>query len=111
MMQNLGSNPRHTFESLLDEAKIKLKADPQNGMKHGEIDKQAHRAMSMYNTLDANTRAIDSTLGNVMGGLRALMVASKLGGTTLTTFGDHASMKKVANMLGLSYTKSILLNT
>ena len=108
MMQNLGSNPRHTFESLLDEAKIKLKADPQNGMKHGEIDKQAHRAMSMYNTLDANTRAIDSTLGNVMGGLRALMVSSKLGGTTLTTFGDHASMKKVANMLGLSYTKSIL---
>ena len=64
--------------------------------------------MSMYNTLDANTRAIDSTLGNVMGGLRALMVASKLGSTTLTTFGDHASMKKVANMLGLSYTKSIL---
>lgn len=108
MMQNLGSNPRHTFESLLDEAKIKLKADPENGMKHGEIDKQAHRAMSMYNTLDANTRAIDSTLGNVMGGLRALMVASKLGGTTLTTFGDHASMKKVANMLGLSYTKSVL---
>lgn len=108
MMQNLGSNPRHTFESLLDEAKIKLKADPQNGLKHGEIDKQAHRAMSMYNTLDANTRAIDSTLGNVMGGLRALMVSSKLGGTTLTTFGDHASMKKVANMLGLSYTKSIL---
>lgn len=108
MMQNLGSNPRHTFESLLDEAKIKLKADPQNGLKHGEIDKQAHRAMSMYNTLDANTRAIDSTLGNVMGGLRALMVTSKLGSTTLTTFGDHASMKKVANMLGLSYTKSIL---
>lgn len=108
MMQNLGSNPRNTFESLLDEAKIKLKADPQNGMKHGEIDKQTHRAMSMYNTLDANTRAIDSTLGNVMGGLRALMVASKLGGTTLTTFGDHASMKKVANMLGLSYTKSVL---
>lgn len=108
MMQNLGSNPRNTFESLLDEAKIKLKADPQNGLKHGEIDKQAHRAMSMYNTLDANTRAIDSTLGNVMGGLRALMVASKLGSTTLTTFGDHASMKKVANMLGLSYTKSIL---
>lgn len=108
MMQNLGSNPRHTFESLLDEAKIKLKADPLNGLKHGEIDKQAHRAMSMYNTLDANTRAIDSTLGNVMGGLRALMVSSKLGGTTLTTFGDHASMKKVANMLGLSYTKSIL---
>lgn len=108
MMQNLGSNPRHTFESLLEEAKTKLKADPQNGVKHGEIDKQAHRAMSLYNTLDANTRAIDSTLGNVMGGLRALMVASKLGGTTLTTFGDHASMKKVANMLGLSYTKSIL---
>ena len=108
MMQNLGSNPRHTFESLLDEAKIKLKADPQNGLKHGEIDKQAHRAMSMYNTLDANTRAIDSTLGNVMGGLRALMVTSKLGSTTLTTFGDHASMKKVANMLGLSYTKSVL---
>ena len=50
MMQNLGSNPRHTFESLLNEAKIKLKADPQNGMKHGEIDKQAHRAMSMYNS-------------------------------------------------------------
>lgn len=108
MMQNLGSNPRHIFESLLDEAKIKLKADPENGLKHGEIDKQAHRAMSMYNTLDANTRAIDSTLGNVMGGLRALMVASKLGGTTLTTFSDHASMKKVGNMLGLSYTKSIL---
>ena len=108
MMQNLGSNPRHTFESLLNEAQTKLKADPENGSKHGEIDRQTHRAMSMYNTLDASTRAIDSTLGNVMGGLRALMVSAKLGGTTLTTFGDHASMKKVSNMLGLSYTKSVL---
>ncbi|MFX4585384.1 hypothetical protein ABTB33_19045, partial [Acinetobacter baumannii] len=72
------------------------------------IDKQSKRALSMYNTLDANSRAVDSTLGNVMGGLRALMVASKLGGTTLTTIGDHASTKKSANMLGLSYTKSVL---
>lgn len=108
MMQNFGSNPRLSFENLLEEASIKLKADPENGSKHGEIDKQSKRALSMYNTLDANTRAVDSTLGNVMGGLRALMVASKLGGTTLTTIGDHASTKKIANMLGLSYTKSVL---
>ncbi|RSN88642.1 hypothetical protein [Acinetobacter nosocomialis] len=108
MMQNFGSNPRLSFETLLEEASTKLKADPENGNKHGEIDKQSKRALSMYNTLDANTRAVDSTLGNVMGGLRALMVASKLGGTTLTTIGDHASTKKIANMLGLSYTKSVL---
>lgn len=108
MMQNFGSNPRLSFENLLEEASTKLKADPENGSKHGEIDKQSKRALSMYNTLDANTRAVDSTLGNVMGGLRALMVASKLGGTTLTTIGDHASTKKSANMLGLSYTKSVL---
>ena len=108
MMQNFGSNPRLSFESLLEEANTKLKADSQNGTKHGEFDKQSKRAMSMYNTLDANTRAVDSTLGNIMGGLRALMVASKLGGTTLTTIGDHASTKKIANMNGLSYTKSIL---
>lgn len=108
MMQNFGSNPRLSFESLLEEASIKLKADPENGINHGEIDKQSKRALSMYNTLDANTRAVDSTLGNIMGGLRALMVASKLGGTTLTTIGDHASTKKIANMLGLSYTKSVL---
>ncbi|MCH7334687.1 hypothetical protein [Acinetobacter modestus] len=108
MMQNFGSNPRLSFESLLEEASTKLKADPANGIKHGEIDKQSKRAMSMYNTFDANTRAVDSTLGNVMGGLRSLMVASKLGGTTLTTIGDHASTKKIANMNGLSYTKSIL---
>lgn len=108
MMQNFGANPRLSFENLLEEASTKLKADPENGSKHGEIDKQSKRALSMYNTLDANTRAVDSTLGNVMGGLRALMVASKLGGTTLTTIGDHASTKKTANMLGLSYTKSVL---
>jgi hypothetical protein len=108
MMQNFGSNPRLSFESLLEEANTKLKADSKNGTKHGEFDKQSKRAMSMYNTLDANTRAVDSTLGNIMGGLRALMVASKLGGTTLTTIGDHASTKKIANMNGLSYTKSIL---
>ncbi|EPL1590527.1 hypothetical protein KKI61_001495 [Acinetobacter baumannii] len=108
MMQNFGSNPRLSFKNLLEEASTKLKADPENGSKHGEIDKQSKRALSMYNTLDANTRAVDSTLGNVMGGLRALMVASKLGGTTLTTIGDHASTKKIANMLGLSYTKSVL---
>ncbi|MCG9288860.1 hypothetical protein MHJ87_00435 [Acinetobacter nosocomialis] len=108
MMQNFGSNPRLSFENLLEEASTKLKADPENGSKHGEIDKQSKRALSMYNTLDANTRAVDSTLGNVMGGLRALMVASKLGGTTLTTIGDHSSTKKIANMLGLSYTKSVL---
>ncbi|MEN8364168.1 hypothetical protein ABFO72_07995 [Acinetobacter baumannii] len=108
MMQNFGSNPRLSFENLLEEASTKLKADPENGSKHGEIDKQSKRALSMYNTLDANTSAVDSTLGNIMGGLRALMVASKLGGTTLTTIGDHASTKKIANMLGLSYTKSVL---
>lgn len=107
MMQNFGSNPRLSFETILNEALIRAKADPQNGQKHGSLDKQAHRAKSMYNTLDANTRAIDSTLGNVMGGFRALMVSSKLGSTTITTFGDHASMKRIGNMLGLSYTKSI----
>ncbi|MBN6514502.1 hypothetical protein [Acinetobacter pittii] len=108
MMQNFGSNPRLAFETILNEALIRAKADPKNGQKHGALDKQAHRATSMYNTLDAHTRAIDSTLGNIMGGLRALMVSSKLGGTTITTFGDHASMKRIGNMLGLSYTKSIL---
>lgn len=108
MMQNFGSNPRLAFETILNEALIRAKADPKNGQKHGALDKQAHRATSMYNTLDAHTRAIDSTLGNIMGGLRALMVSSKLGSTTITTFGDHASMKRIGNMLGLSYTKSIL---
>lgn len=108
MMQNFGSNPRLSFEAILEEASTKLKADPVNGIKHGDIDKQSKRALSMYNTLDANTRAVDSTLGNIMGGLRSLMVASKLGGTTITTIGDHASTKKIANMHGLSYTKSIL---
>lgn len=108
MMQNFGSNPRLAFETILNEALIRAKADPKNGQKYGALDKQAHRATSMYNTLDAHTRAIDSTLGNIMGGLRALMVSSKLGGTTITTFGDHASMKRIGNMLGLSYTKSIL---
>lgn len=107
MMQNFGSNPRLAFETILNEALIRTKADPKNGQKHGALDKQAHRATSMYNTLDAHTRAIDSTLGNIMGGLRALMVSSKLGSTTITTFGDHASMKRIGNMLGLSYTKSI----
>jgi len=107
MMQNFGSNPRLAFETILNEALIRAKADPSNGQKHGALDKQAHRATSMYNTLDAHTKAIDSTLGNIMGGLRALMVSSKLGSTTITTFGDHASMKRIGNMLGLSYTKSI----
>ncbi|MEB3790143.1 hypothetical protein [Acinetobacter sp. IK40] len=107
LIQNFGSNPRLAFETILNEALIRSKADPKNGQKHGALDKQAHRATTMYNTLDANTRAIDSTLGNIMGGLRALMVSSKLGSTTLTTFGDHASMKRIGNMLGLSYTKSI----
>ena len=107
MMQNFGSNPRLAFETILNEALIRAKADPKNGQKHGTLDKQAHRATSMYNTLDAHTRAIDSTLGNIMGGLRALMVSSKLGSTTITTFGDHATMKRTGNMLGLSYTKSI----
>lgn len=107
MMQNFGSNPRLAFETILNEALIRAKTDPRNGQKHGALDKQAHRATSMYNTLDAHTRAIDSTLGNIMGGLRALMVSSKLGSTTITTFGDHASMKRIGNMLGLSYTKSI----
>lgn len=107
MMQNFGSNPRLAFETILNEALIRAKADPKNGQKHGALDKQAHRATSMYNTLDAHTRAIDSTLGNITGGLRALMVSSKLGSTTITTFGDHATMKRTGNMLGLSYTKSI----
>lgn len=107
MMQNFGSNPRLAFETILNEALIRAKADPKNGQKHGALDREAHRTKSMYNTLDAHTKAIDSTLGNIMGGLRALMVSSKLGSTTITTFGDHASMKRIGNMLGLSYTKSI----
>lgn len=108
MMKTFGTNPRHVFTELLNKAESEAKIDPKNAMLHGTIAMQKRRAQSIYDHLDRSTQPIDNALGNIMGGLRALMVASKLGSTTLTTMGDHASMKKIANMNGLSYTKSIL---
>lgn len=108
MMQTFGTNPRLVFDELLKKGADTEKVKESNATKHGKINHHVKRAQSFYDTFEANTQPIDNSFGNIMGGLRALMTASKLGSATLTTISDHANLKRIANMNGLSYSRSVL---
>ena len=108
MMQSFGTNPKYVFDELLKKSVDLELVKESNALNHGKIAAQKKRAESIYEYMDASVRPIDNSFGNIMGGLRALMTASKLGSATLTTISDHANMKKIANMNGLSYSRSIM---
>lgn len=108
MMQSFGSNPKYVFDELLKKSTDLELVKEGNALKHGKIAAQKKRAESIYEYMDASVQPIDNSFGNIMGGFRALMTASKLGSATLTTISDHANMKRIANMNGISYSRSIM---
>lgn len=108
MMQAFGTNPKYVFDELLKKGVDLELVKETNALKHGKIAAQKKRAESIYEYMDASVQPIDNSFGNIMGGLRALMTASKLGSATLTTISDHANMKRIANMNGMSYSRSIM---
>lgn len=108
MMQSFGTNPKYVFDELLKKSVDLEMVKEGNALKHGKIAAQKKRAESIYEYMDASVQPIDNSFGNIMGGLRALMTASKLGSATLTTISDHANMKRIANMNGMSYSRSIM---
>lgn len=108
MLQAFGSNPRYVFDDLLKKGEDLEKVKESNALEHGKIAAQKKRAEQIYDYLDKSTQPIDNAFGNIMGGLRALMTASKLGSATLTSISDHANMKRIANMNGLSYSRSVM---
>lgn len=108
MMQSFGTNPKYVFDELLKKSVDLELVKETNALNHGKIAAQKKRAESIYEYMDASVQPIDNSFGNIMGGLRALMTASKLGSATLTTISDHANMKRIANMNGMSYSRSIM---
>lgn len=108
MMQSFGTNPKYVFDELLKKGVDLELVKETNALNHGKIAAQKKRAESIYEYMDASVQPIDNSFGNIMGGLRALMTASKLGSATLTTISDHANMKRIANMNGMSYSRSIM---
>ena len=108
MMQAFGTNPKYVFDELLKKGVDLELVKETNALNHGKIAAQKKRAESIYEYMDASVQPIDNSFGNIMGGLRALMTASKLGSATLTTISDHANMKRIANMNGMSYSRSIM---
>lgn len=108
MMQAFGTNPKYVFDELLKKGVDLELVKETNALNHGKIAAQKKRAESIYEYMDASVQPIDNSFGNIMGGLRALMTASKLGSATITTISDHANMKRIANMNGMSYSRSIM---
>lgn len=108
MMQAFGTNPKYVFDELLKKGVDLELVKETNALNHGKIAAQKKRAESIYEYMDASVQPIDNSFGNIMGGLRALMTASKLGSATLTTISDHANMKRISNMNGMSYSRSIM---
>ena len=108
MMQALGTNPKYVFDEMLQRSADLERMKESNALQHGKIAAQVKRAQSLYEFMDNSTQPIDNSFGNIMGGLRALMTASKLGSATLTSISDHANMKRIANMNGLSYSRSVM---
>lgn len=103
LVEYFGSNPTATFKMLLDSA---AKIDSGDGVVQSFLTKMRRsRAEDMFNEFTGQIGIGHEVVANLWRGYRSLNSGAMLGGTTLTTTTDHATMVKMANAHGLSIQK------
>lgn len=103
LVENLGSNPKTALKILMDAAENK---DWSKGIDHGTTEKSRKRAQVMFDEFNGGNTPQSQVLANLGLAYRSLNVASLLGGTTIASIADQATIAKTAHVHGLSYRQT-----
>lgn len=100
LVETLGSNPKTAMKILQDAARHK---DTAAGMPVKEVDTTLRRSQVMFDELMGANTPQSQVLANLGLAYRSMNVAAMLGGTTLTSITDQATMAMTARVHNISY--------
>lgn len=103
MVENLGSNPKTALKILMDAAANK---DWEKGIKDNTTKSSRKRAQVMFDEFSGGNSPQSQVLANLGLAYRSMNVASMLGGTTIASIADQATIAKTASVHDLSYRKA-----
>ncbi|WP_335995129.1 hypothetical protein [Acinetobacter pittii] len=103
LVENLGSNPKTAFKILMDAADKK----DREARKITTKDNPAlNRAQVMFDEFSGGNSPQSQVLANLGIAYRSMNIFSMLGGTTVVSTTDQATIAKTAHVHGLSYRKA-----
>lgn len=103
MVENLGSNPKTALKILMDAA---AKKDWENGIDENKTKSSRKRIETMFDEFSGGNSPQSQVLANLGTSYRSMNIFSMLGGTTITSITDQATIAKTAHVHGLSYRKA-----
>lgn len=103
MVENLGSNPKTALKILMDAA---AKKDWEKGIDENKTQSSRKRAQVMFDEFSGGNSPQSQVLANLGIAYRSMNVASMLGGTTIASLADQATIAKTAHVHNLSYRKA-----
>lgn len=103
MVENLGSNPKTALKILMDAAANK---DWEKGIKDNTTKSSLKRAQVMFDEFSGGNSPQSQVLANLGLAYRSMNVASMLGGTTIASIADQATIAKTASVHDISYRKA-----
>ncbi|HGH3604069.1 TPA: hypothetical protein ACJK1S_001258 [Acinetobacter baumannii] len=103
MVENLGSNPKTALKILMDAA---AKKDWEKGIDENKTQSSRKRAQVMFDEFSGGNTPQSQVLANLGIAYRSMNVASMLGGTTIASLADQATVAKTAHVHNLSYRKA-----
>ncbi|SSP02429.1 hypothetical protein [Acinetobacter baumannii] len=103
MVENLGSNPKTALKILMDAA---AKKDWEKGIEVNKTNSSRKRAQTMFDEFSGGNSPQSQVLANLGLAYRSMNVASMLGGTTIASISDQATIAKTASVHNVSYRKA-----
>lgn len=103
MVENLGSNPKTALKILMDAAS---KKDWEKGIEANKTNSSRKRAQTMFDEFSGGNSPQSQVLANLGLAYRSMNVASMLGGTTIASIADQATIAKTASVHDISYRKA-----
>ncbi|HBI8967687.1 TPA: hypothetical protein JI402_RS11590 [Acinetobacter baumannii] len=103
MVENLGSNPKTALKILMYAA---AKKDWEKGIEENQTKSSRKRAQVMFDEFSGGNSPQSQVLANLGLAYRSMNVASMLGGTTIASLADQATIAKNASVHNVSYRKA-----
>ncbi|HHB1540512.1 TPA: hypothetical protein ACN979_004049 [Acinetobacter baumannii] len=103
MVENLGSNPKTALKILMDAAS---KKDWEKGVDANKTNSSRKRAQTMFDEFSGGNSPQSQVLANLGLAYRSMNVASMLGGTTIASLADQATIAKTASVHNVAYRKA-----
>ncbi|AWL20197.1 hypothetical protein DIW83_14775 [Acinetobacter nosocomialis] len=105
MVENLGSNPKTALKILMDAA---AKKDWEKGIEANKTNSSRKRAQTMFDEFSGGNSPQSQVLANLGLAYRSMNVASMLGGTTIASIADQATIAKTASVHNVAYRKAFV---